>query len=120
MNAVVNAISSTIDALNDFSIWLYELVMYQIGFFMAYSDNYLLKQKNNLIDVYDFIVSFWMNYTDYLYQFMKIPDVINAYNALYASELGFFLDYFKVSLLVSSFITASLIRFAIRRLPVIG
>ncbi|MDD1606081.1 MAG: hypothetical protein LUP96_05205 [Methylococcaceae bacterium] len=120
MDSVVNAISGSIDALSAFSVWLYELSLYQLGYYSAWSSNFLDKQQITLIDVYDQVIGFWFNYTDYLYDYIKTADLIAAYNALYASDAGYFFDVFKISALLSGVITASLIRFAIRRLPVVG
>lgn len=120
MDAIVNAIDNTVQVTNDFSLWLYHLALYQIGYYQSLIANVLLKQRSNLIDVYDYIVSFWLNYTHHLYEYMHITDLIVNYNTLFASEIGYLLDVFQMSALLSAFITASLIRFAIRRLPVIG
>ena len=120
MNAIVGAISALIDTISDFSVWLYELALYQIGYWSLYFGNYLDKSKANLIDIYDYIISTWMNYSLQLYDFIQTTALINAYNSLYSSDVGYFLDVFKVSTLLTAFITASLIRFGIRRLPVIG
>ena len=120
MQAVVGAISSLIEAISDFSVWLYELSMYQFGYYSVYISNAVDKQKANLYDVYDYVVAYWILYTQDFYQYMNTSALIDAYNALYLSDIGYFLDVFKVSTLLSAFITASLIRFAIRRLPVVG
>lgn len=120
MDSIVLAISDEIDALSQFSVWLYELALYEIGYTSAYTNMVQIHLKTMLLDVNDEIVGFWFGYTDYLYTYIKVDKVITAYNAVYSSDSGYFLDFFQVSSFLSAYISASLIRFAIRRIPVIG
>ena len=120
MDAVVNALSNIIDAISDFSRWLYELFMYSIGYFTAFFAAWLLRLQASFQDIYDSSLSNSINFSYKLYELVKIQEVTAAYNNLLSGDSGFYLDYFMCDTILTSVLGAYLIRFAIRRLPIIG
>ena len=80
MDSIVLAISDLIDALSQFSVWLYELALYQLGYMTSYTNTVHIHLKTILLDVNDEIVGFWFSYSDYFYTYIKLDDLITAYS----------------------------------------
>lgn len=120
MQSIVNAIDKVIQAISDFSYWLYELMMYMLGYYSSFTASAILRLQVSFQDMYDTILSRAINFTADLYSLAHISELAAQYNALLATDAGYYLDYFLIDTAISSIITAYLIRFGIRRLPIIG
>lgn len=117
---ITKALSNIIDWLNEFASWLYEAMMYHLGYALGYLSQMIFKSYVFIIDLYDSILNDAFQTTELLYQLSKIPDVIQAFNDYMASDVCYYASSLLLPSLFSGVITAYLIRFGIRRLPIIG
>lgn len=121
MDSIVQALVSIIYLFINFINFFYETVMYVLGYITGLLMSLLLSFQAFLIDFYEEIISTSINFSYELYQLAKIPELITLFNSFNSnSDFCYYSDYFMISPYFIAVISAYLIRFGIRRLPIIG
>lgn len=118
----MNAFTSIINAITAFGAWLYNFVLYCLGYISAVLIALFLKLISLLDYLFETILSpFWTALLSFVSDINLTAFSASYYYALSSvSGLEYFLSVFQVPLLISSVLTASVIKFLIRRIPVIG
>lgn len=120
MEGVSNAVSNLSQFFQDAFDWLYEVIMYAVGYILGYLSQMQLKGFVMFQDFYDSLMSDLFNKTEDLYDLIKIADTINLFNQFMQTDACYIANAFLLPQWFMGIISAYLIRFGIRRLPFIG
>jgi hypothetical protein len=115
-----SGIKSVTDTVKNGAEFIGSKVDYSIGYGSGFFGQAMKLFKTIFIDSIEFILDSFKKLIQSLYDLIGISTALNSFNSLMSSPVGFFLELFSVPELLMATITAYLIRFAIRRIPIIG
>lgn len=109
---------SIIQALTDFANWLISWPRYFLGYLLGFLKSIYESLMSKLHYLWEHILSPLWDQLQSFVDYLDVQAVVTAFNAL--SEVGYYLELFNIPMLLGSVLSASAIRFLVRRLPIIG
>lgn len=119
-DVVVNSVQSEIDTLKNMGNAITSKVDYSVKYFSAFIPSIITTSVTSVLtDFWDFLTTSFSSVTDVLYSALKITDMYTAINSL-SGGFGYLLELIGFNLILETTIAAYLVRFGIRRIPVVG
>lgn len=100
--------------------WLYGKIFYVLGYIAGFFSALAYKVYSLLQDGWNYIVNIYTDILDGVYAAIGFNSVFQYFGFLNGTGIGYFYEYFGGNELLTVTISAYLIRFGVRRIPVIG